>query len=62
MAKKPQAALDARRGQTKPATETYSDILRQLPDFAPAQKRLAMLYAQDPSTVVAAYDLGTKAR
>jgi Flp pilus assembly protein TadD len=29
---------------------------------APAQKRLAALYAQDPSTVVAAYDLATKAR
>src|SRR5437773_2682709 len=57
-----EAALDAHRGQIKPATEMYNDILRQLPDFAPAQKRLAMLYAQDPSTVVAAYDLGTKAR
>jgi uncharacterized protein HemY len=40
----------------------YSNILRRLPDFAPAQKRLAMLYAQDPSTVAAAYDLATKAR
>ena len=49
-------------GQIKPATETYSDILRRLPDFAPAQKRLATLYAQDPSTVAAAYDLATKAR
>ena len=57
-----QAALDTQRGQTKPATEMYSNILRRLPDFAPAQKRLAMLYAQDPSTVAAAYDLATKAR
>jgi tetratricopeptide (TPR) repeat protein len=57
-----QAALDTRRGETKPATQTYSNILRRLPDFAPAQKRLAMLYAQDPSTVAAAYDLATKAR
>ena len=32
------------------------------PDFAPAQKRLATLYAQDPSTIAAAYDLATKAR
>ncbi len=55
-----QAALDAQRGQIKPATETYSDILRRWPDFAPAQKRLATLYAQDPSTVAAAYDLGHK--
>jgi tetratricopeptide (TPR) repeat protein len=57
-----QAALDTRRGETKPATEMYSNILCRLPDFAPAQKRLAMQYAQDPSTVAAAYDLATKAR
>src|SRR5438128_1027736 len=48
-----QAALDAQRGQIKPATELYSDILRRLPDFALAQKRLAVLYAQDASTVPA---------
>ena len=40
----------------------YSDILRRFPDFAPAQKRLAVLYAQDASTVAAAYDLATRAR
>ena len=57
-----QAALLAQRGQAKPATETYIDILHRLPDFAPAQKRLAALYAQDPSTVAVAYDLATKAR
>ena len=57
-----QAALLAQRGQIKPATEMYNDILRRLPDFAPAQKSLATLYAQDPSNVPAAYDLATKAR
>lgn len=57
-----QAALDAQRGQVKPASEMYNDILRRLPDFAPAQKRLAALYAQDPTTVGGAYDLATKAR
>lgn len=57
-----QAALLVQRGQAKPATETYTDILHPWPDFAPAQKRLAALYAQDPSTVAAAYDLATKAR
>jgi tetratricopeptide (TPR) repeat protein len=56
------AALQAQRGQTKPATETYIDILRRLPDFAPAQKRLAALYAEDPANTAAAYDLVTKAR
>jgi Flp pilus assembly protein TadD len=57
-----QAALDVQHSQVKAATQMYNDILRRLPDFAPAQKRLAALYGQDPSTVVAAYDLATKAR
>jgi len=57
-----QAALDAQRGQVKPVTEVYIDILRRLPDFAPAQKCLATLYAQNPSTTAAAYDLAAKAR
>ncbi len=57
-----QAALLAQRGEVKEATETYTDILRRWPDFAPAQKRLSTLYAQDPSTIAAAYDLVTKAR
>src|SRR5205823_5301997 len=56
------AGLLAQRGQVKPAVDIYTDILHRLPDFASAQKRLAMLYAQDPSTVAAAYDLATKAR
>jgi tetratricopeptide (TPR) repeat protein len=57
-----EAALDEQRGQTKPATEIYTNILRRLPDFAPAQKRLARLYARDPSATGAAYDLAAKAR
>jgi tetratricopeptide (TPR) repeat protein len=57
-----QASLLAQRGEVKQATETYGNILRRLPDFAPAQKRLATLYAQDPSTTAAAYDLAAKAR
>jgi tetratricopeptide (TPR) repeat protein len=57
-----EAALLAQPDQIKAATEIYSSILQRLPDFAPAQKRLATLYAQDTSTVAAAYDLATKAR
>ena len=57
-----QAGLDEQRGQIKPASEIYTSILRRSPDFAPAQKRLAKLYAQEPSTTAAAYDLATKAR
>ena len=57
-----QAALDKQRGQIKPATEIYTGILRRWPDFAPAQKGLATLYAQDPSATATAYDLAAKAR
>jgi tetratricopeptide (TPR) repeat protein len=57
-----QATLLAQRDQVKAASEIYSNILQRLPDFAPAQKRLATLYAQDSSTVAAAYDIATKAR
>jgi tetratricopeptide (TPR) repeat protein len=57
-----QAELDEQRGQTKPATVIYTNVLRQFPDFASAQKRLALLFAQDPSATGAAYDLAGKAR
>ena len=57
-----QAALDKQRGQIKPATEVYNGILRRWPDFAPAQKGLAALYARDPSATATAYDLAAKAR
>jgi tetratricopeptide (TPR) repeat protein len=56
------AAVDEQRGQTKSAADIYTDILGRLPDFAPAQKRLAALYAQEPSKTSAAYDLAAKAR
>ena len=57
-----QAALDKQRGQIKPATEIYNGILRRWPDFAPAQKGFATLYAHDPSATATAYDLAAKAR
>jgi tetratricopeptide (TPR) repeat protein len=57
-----QAALDKQHDQIKPATEIYNGILRRWPDFAPAQKGLAALYARDPSATATAYDLAAKAR
>ena len=36
--------------------------MRRFPDFAPAQKRLASLYAEDPEKRDQAYDLVIKAR
>ncbi len=57
-----QAALDTKQGQNKRAIEIYDNILRRWPEFALAQKRLAALYAQDPSMLAAAYELAAKAR
>lgn len=57
------AALQAQRGDVKPAMSTYADILRRWPEFAPAQKRLAGLYLEDKTADVAkAYELAIKAR
>jgi len=57
-----EAALDAQHGEAKSATEIYGNILRRWPDFAPAQKSLATVYAQDPTKAGDAYDLAAKAR
>jgi Flp pilus assembly protein TadD len=57
-----QAALYSQHRQAREAIEMYKDILRRFPDLAPAQKHLAALYAQDQSTMAAAYDIASKAR
>ena len=41
------AIRQAQRGDTKAAIVIYNDILRRYPDFAPAQKELASLPAQE---------------
>ena len=57
-----QAAILLKRGESEAAAATYSEVLRQFPDFAPAQKRLASLYVADPQKHERAYDLVMKAR
>jgi Flp pilus assembly protein TadD len=57
-----QATLYKQQGQARQAIKVYTDILRRFPDLAPAQKHLAALYAQDQSTLAAAYDVASKAR
>ena len=57
-----QAAALLKSGKSEAAAATYADVLRRFPDFAPAQKRLASLYAADPEKRNQAYDLVTKAR
>ncbi len=46
----------------KGAEEIYNKVLQQYPDFTPAEKNLAMLYARDPAFLSKAYDLAVNAR
>ena len=57
-----QAGTLLKRGESKAAAATYTEVLRRLPDFAPAQKRLAALYLDIPEKREEAYDLAAKAR
>jgi tetratricopeptide (TPR) repeat protein len=57
-----QAAVDLQRNDSKGAAAIYSDALRKYPDFAPAQKRLAVIYAEETENLAQAYDLALKAR
>lgn len=56
------ATIQTQRGESKAAVATYGEVLSQFPDFAPAQKGLAALYADDPDEGTRAYDLAMKAR
>jgi tetratricopeptide (TPR) repeat protein len=56
------AAINLQRGEAKAAEEIYNAVLQILPEFAPAQKQLAGLYAESPEKIAKAYDLATKAR
>lgn len=44
------------------ARKHYENALKTYPEFAPAQKRLALIYAADPSQAQKAQELATKAR
>ena len=56
------AAIQVQRHQNTEAAGTYSHVLQRYSDFAPAQKRLAAIYAENPSDLSKAYDLALKAR
>ncbi len=56
------AAHLIQRGDKLAAITIYNDVLRQFPDFAPAQKNLASIYLEDPANRGKAYDLAIKAR
>jgi tetratricopeptide (TPR) repeat protein len=50
------------RGDPKSADTIFNQVLQRYPDFAPAQKRLAAIYADDPANAEKGYGLATKAR
>jgi Flp pilus assembly protein TadD len=57
-----QAAIQLQRNDAKAAGGIYSQVLRHYPDFAPAQKRLAAIYGDNPADLAKAYELAVKAR
>jgi tetratricopeptide (TPR) repeat protein len=56
------AAIESQKGDNAGATVIYNGILQKWPDFAPAQKCLAAIYANEPANAEKAYDLANKAR
>jgi tetratricopeptide (TPR) repeat protein len=56
------AAMEEQRGEARAAIVTYNTILKVYPHFAPAQKRLAELYLDDPTALDTAYEFAVKAR
>ena len=56
------AAIRLQKGDAAEASAIYSSILEKWPDFAPAQKWLASIYANDPANAGKAYELASKAR
>jgi tetratricopeptide (TPR) repeat protein len=56
------ASIEVQKSDSKKAIVTYSEILQRFPDFAPAQKRLAVLYLEDPAALDKAYEFAVKAR
>src|SRR5438270_1004912 len=56
------ADIQLRRSDAKSAAAIYNGILQKFPDCAPAQKRLAAIYAEDPANLDRGYELANKAR
>jgi tetratricopeptide (TPR) repeat protein len=56
------AAIRLQKGDTAEASAIYNGILQKWPDFAPAQKRLASIYVNEPANAGKAYELASKAR
>jgi tetratricopeptide (TPR) repeat protein len=55
-------ALAAQAKGDPAAAALFSRVLARFPDFAPAEKHLAAIYAEDPAQQAKAYELAVKAR
>jgi tetratricopeptide (TPR) repeat protein len=56
------AVINGQNASIAGAQQDYEKILSDYPDFAPAQRGLAILYAEDPGKTGRAYELAMKAR
>jgi len=56
------AAIAEQKPDPMTAIQTYEVVLNHYPDFAPAQKSLVLLYAEDPKNDAKSYPLAIKAR
>ncbi len=54
--------INEQKGHSTAAVTAYEKILSQFPDFAPAEKRLVILYSKNSADSSKGYDLATKAR
>lgn len=57
-----QAALHLQKSDAAAATAIYKSLLERFPEFAPAQTRMAAVYAEDPARLAEALTLANKAR
>jgi tetratricopeptide (TPR) repeat protein len=56
------ATIDEQKADLVAAEQAYEKVLGRYPDFVPAQRRLAVLYAEDSGDIERAYALAIKAR
>ncbi|MSU62727.1 MAG: tetratricopeptide repeat protein [Pedosphaera sp.] len=56
------ALIDEQKSDRNAAKQTYERVLARYPDFAPAKRRLAILYSEDSSDNPKAYQLAVEAR
>jgi tetratricopeptide (TPR) repeat protein len=57
-----EGAIQLQRNDPKTAARIYLQVLTRYPEFAPAQKRLAGIYANTPEDLPKAYEFAVKAR